>query len=170
MYECELENLVRNGDDSVSNLNIHAIVPRRASDGSNNRMMDGHYAFRQFVQISNEDEANDSAFLEKWGRAIASRITELNKTSAYPTVCVYGGNITPVSGPPSVDTHLMNKDVVTIATNLYNNAIADGSFFEEYGEDGAPEYEGEEGFPESFPSVSSEFFGSIEDPRSLFVA
>jgi len=158
--------LFSNNDETVAHLNILTIVPRRATDGSNNRLMDGHFAMRQFLEVLDEEEDNDSVSAEKWGRAIAAKITELNKTSIYPTVCAYGGDLTPDSGPPTIDTHLLNRDVVTLASHLYNNPIVDGSFFERivtYDEDD------DDGDETILPSVSSQFFGSIEDPRSLFI-
>jgi hypothetical protein len=164
-YIQHLVNLVRNNDESVAHLNILTIVPRRATDGSNNRLMDGHFAMRQFVEALDEEEENDSASAEKWGRAIAAKITELNKSSVYPTVCAYGGDLTPDAGPPTVDTHLLNKDVVTLASHLYNNPIVDGSFFEEIIEPGEDDDEDDT----VLPSFSSDFFGSIADPRSLFI-
>jgi hypothetical protein len=166
-YIQHLVNLIRNNDDSVAHLNILNIVPRRATDGSNNRLMDGHFAMRQFVEVLDEEEENNTASAEKWGRAIAARITELNKTSVYPTICAYGGDLTPDSGPPTVDTHLLNRDVVTIASHLYNNPIIDGSFFQDIVE-ADDEYD-EDGEGTIHPSVASEFFGSIADPRSLFI-
>jgi hypothetical protein len=166
-YIQHLVNLIRNNDDSVAHLNILNIVPRRATDGSNNRLMDGHFAMRQFVEVLDEDEENDTASAEKWGRAIAARITELNKISVYPTICAYGGDLTPDSGPPTVDTHLLNRDVVTIASHLYNNPIIDGSFFQDIVE--PDEEDDEDGEGTIHPSVASEFFGSIADPRSLFI-
>ena len=165
-YIQHLVNLIRNNDESVAHLNILSIFPRRATDGSNNRLMDGHYPMRQFVEVLDEEEENDPPSAEKWGRAIAAKITELNKSSVYPTVCVYGGDLTPDSGPPTVDTHLLNKDVVTRASHLYNNPIVDGSFFEEIVQLNEDDDEEEDIV---LPSVSSDFFGSIDDPRSLFI-
>lgn len=166
-YIQHLVNLIRNNDESVAHLNILCIVHRRATDGSNNRLMDGHFPVRQFVEALDEAEENDSPSAEKWGRAIAAIITDLNKSSVYPTICAYGGDLTPVSGPPTVDTHLLNKDVVTLASHLYNNPIVDGSFFEEIVL--SDEEEDEDAEHTVLPSVSSEFFGSIADPRSLFI-
>lgn len=165
-YILHLVNLISNNDESVAHLNILTVVPRRATDGSNNRLMDGNFAMRQFVEVLDEGKENDSPSAEKWGRAIAAKITDLNKSSVYPTVCVYGGDLTPDSGPPTVDTHLLNRDVVTLASHLYNNSIVDGSFFEEIVELNEDNDEDEYIV---LPSVSSEFFGSIEDPRSLFI-
>ena len=130
-YIQHLVNLIRNDDPSVTHLNILAIIPRRATNGSNNRLMDGNYPMRQFLQVLDDNEDNDSASAETWGRAIAAKITELNKSAIYPTACSYGGDLTPAGGPSTIDTHLINRDVVTLATHLYSTAIVDGSFFEE---------------------------------------
>jgi hypothetical protein len=130
-YIQHLVNLIRNDDPSVTHLNILAVIPRRVADGSNNRLMDGNYPMRQFLQVLDDNEDNNSASAETWGRAIAAKITELNKSSIYPTVCSFGGDLTPTRGLPTIDTHLINRDVVTLATHLYSTAIVDGSFFEE---------------------------------------
>ena len=92
----------------------------------------------------------------------ALKLQNFNKTSQYPTTCSFGGDLTPASGPPTVDTHLLNSDVVNIATHLYNNAIIAGSFFEPV--QGTENSDNEDGEP-----ISAEFFGNIDDPRSLFI-
>jgi hypothetical protein len=167
-YIQHLVNLIRNNDETVAHLNILTIVPRRATDGSNNRLMDGVFPMRQFLEVLNEEEDNNSASAANWGHAIAAKITELNKTSIYPTVCTYGGDLTPDSGPPTIDTHLLNRDVITLATHLYNNAIIDGSFFEVITQTNSST--DSDGNDETLPPVSADFFGFIDDPRSLFIS
>ena len=164
-YIQHLVNLIRNGDDSVAHLGVDAVIPRRASDGSNNRMMDGNYPMRQLLQVLDGKEENTSEEAKKWGELIAKKMTDVNKTSMYPTTCSFGGDLTPATGPPTVDTHLLNADVVNVATHLYNNAIVDGSFFEATAnDDDDGEEDGEDGTP-----LSADFFGHIDDPRSLFI-
>jgi hypothetical protein len=169
-YIQHLVNLIRNDDPSVAHLNILTVVSRRASDGSNNRLMDGNYPMRQFLEVLDENENNDLASAETWGRAIATKITELNETSVYPTRCDYGGDLTPAAGPPTINTQLINRDVVTLATHLYESSIADGSFFAwivpPHHDDNA---NNEDSNAEVIPPVSADFFGLIEDPRSLFI-
>lgn len=170
-YIQHLVNLIRNDDPSVAHLNILTVVPRRATDGSNNRLMDGNYPMRQFLQTLDEDEENDSASAETWGRAIAAKVTELNRTSICPTTCIFGRDLTPAAGPPTIDTHLINRDVVTLATYLYNNAIVDGSFFAEIMP--RPHHDAADADEENnqgvTPPLSGDFFGFIDDPRSLFI-
>ena len=160
-YIQHLVNLIRNGDDSVQHLGIDAIIPRRVSDGSNNRMMDGMYPMRQFLQVLDEEEENSAEQAREWGHQIAKKITDLNRTSTYPTTCSFAGDLTPPDDLPTVDTHLMNADVVNIASHLYKNAIMNGSFFEPICDD--------EGDEENNMPVSADFFGYIDDPRSLFI-
>ncbi len=166
-YIQHLVNLIQNGDDSVASLRIDAVVPRRVPDGSNNRMMDGTFAMRQFLQVLNEDDDESPEAARIWGTDIAKMITNLNKTSQYPTVCTFGGDLTPATGPPTVDTHLLNADVVNVASHLYNNAIIDGSFFEPIPGD---ENDDDDESPDSMESLSAQFFGSIDDPRVLFIS
>lgn len=162
-YIQHLVNLINNDDESVSHLGINAVLPRRAPDGSNNKMMDGIYPMRQFLQILNEDDDDSTEAAKTWGSDIAKVITNLNKTSQYPTTCTFGGDLTPPTGPPTVDTHLMNSDVVNIACHLYNNSIIDGSFFENVlANDDSDKNEETE-------ALSKQFFGSVDDARSLFI-
>jgi hypothetical protein len=168
-YIQHLVHLIRNDDASVAHLNILTVVPRRATDGSNQRLMDGNYPMRQFLEVLDENDSNDSASAETWGRAIAARITELNRTSIYPTMCVYGGDLTPATGPATIDTQLIDRDVVSLAMHLYQSSITDGSFFAwiapphpEDASDGASN-------GGLIPPVSADFFGLNEDPRSLFM-
>ncbi len=167
-YIQHLVNLIQNGDDSVIPLRIDAVIPRRVPDGSNNRMMDGTYAMRQFLQVLNDDDDDSLEAARTWGTDIAKMITNLNKTSQYPTRCSFGGDLTPASGPPTVDTHLMNADVVNVASHLYNNAIIDGSFFEPIQNSG--DDDDEDNNDGTVEPLSSQFFGTIDDPRSLFIS
>lgn len=169
-YIQHLVNLIHNNDPSVDHLNILTVVPRRASDGSNNRLMDGNYPMRQFLEVLDENDNNDAASAEIWGCAIAAKIMDLNKTSLYPTRCAYAGDLTPAEGPATIDTQLVNRDVVTLATHLYGSSIANGSFFAWIV---PPHHDNNENNENSnggvIPPVSADFFGLIEDPRSLFI-
>lgn len=164
-YVQHLVNLVRNGDDSVAHLGIDAVLPRRVSDGSNNRMMDGTYPMRQFLQVLNEDDDDSPEAAKKWGEDIAKKMTELGKTSMYPSNCSYGGDLTPADGPAVVDTYLLNSDVVNVASHLYKDAIIDGSFFEPLPADD----EDDDDDSEPTPPLSAQFFHNTGDPRSLFM-
>jgi hypothetical protein len=174
-YIQHLVNLIRDDDASVAHLNVLTIVPRRAGDGSNDRLMDGNYPMRQFLQVLDENDNNDSASAETWGRAIATKITELNKTSIYPTRCTYAGDLTPATGPDTIDTQLINRDVVALAMHLYEHAITDGSFFAWIAPptDGRDLQDDDVGHANDLsgviPPVSADFFGLTDDARSLFM-
>lgn len=171
-----LVDLIHNNDPSVAYLDILTVVSRRASNGSNNRMMDGNYPMRQFLGVLNDGENNDAASAETWGHAIAEKITDLNRASVYPTRCAYGGDLTPEAGPSTIDTQLINRDVVTLATHLYGHSIADGSFFTwiapPHHDDNANDDDSandEDNNAGVIPPVSADFFGLTDDPRSLFI-
>ena len=157
-YIQHLVNLARSNDETVMHLNISSIVPRRSSDGSNKPFIDGTYPMRQFLRILDSDEEDSLATIKKWGTAIATTMTNLNKTSTYPSTCVYGGDLTPSTGPPSVDTHVLDADTVQIARHLYGSAIDDGSFFEEV-------LENDEDVDHTLANM---FFTKTADPRTLF--
>ncbi len=115
-----------------------------------------------------EEEDDDSPEAARtWGTEIAKMITNLNKTSQFPTTCSFGGDLTPASGPPPVDSHLMNADVINVATHLYNNAIIDGSFFKPIPANIDDDENAKNG--ESLNPLCTQFFGSIDDPKSLFI-
>jgi hypothetical protein len=122
--------------------------------------MDDTYPMRQFVRILDEDEDDTAKSLKSWGKDIADKLTELNKSSTYPTVCIFGGDLTPSTGPPPVDSHILNRDVVQIARYLYGSAIDDGTFFDTNLED---DENGDK-------TLSKKFFGQTKDPRTFFQA
>eukprot|EP00562_Extubocellulus_spinifer_P029931 CAMPEP_0178716750 /NCGR_PEP_ID=MMETSP0699-20121125/21489_1 /TAXON_ID=265572 /ORGANISM="Extubocellulus spinifer, Strain CCMP396" /LENGTH=185 /DNA_ID=CAMNT_0020366403 /DNA_START=122 /DNA_END=676 /DNA_ORIENTATION=- len=91
----DLVNLIRNHDESVDHVGICTpILPRRALDGTNNRMMDG----ADVQVIYNADDSSKAA--KKWGTDIAQLLTDLSKADANPTTTFFGGDLTPASGPP----------------------------------------------------------------------
>lgn len=157
-YIQHLVNLARSNDASVKHLGISSIILRRTPDGSNYHIMDGTYPMRQFVRILDDDEEDSADTVKAWGMEIAQKLTDLNKSSTYPTVCIYGGDLTPSTGPPSVDTHILNNDVVQIARYLYGSSIDDGTFFDEILDDDEQEDK----------TLAKKFFAHTNDPRTLF--
>ena len=158
-YIQHLVNLARSNDDSVQHLGISSIIPRRTPDGSNNHIMDGTYPMRQFVRILDDEEEDSAETVKAWGIEIAKKVTDLNRSSTYPTVCIYGGDLTPSTGPTSLDTHILNNDVVQIARYLYGSAIDDGTFFDEALDDDG----------QGDKTLAEKFFKNTEDPRTLFM-
>ena len=157
-YIQHLVNLARSNDESVMPLNISSIIPRRNLDGSNTPFMDGTYPMRQFVRILDEDEEDSVVAVKEWGTTIADTMTKLNKTSTYPSTCVYGGDVTPSTGPAPVDTQMLDNDTVQIARHLYGSAIDNGTFFEEVIENDQDENH----------TLANMFFTKTADPRTLF--
>jgi hypothetical protein len=158
-YIQHLVNLARSNDDSVQHLGISSIIPRRTPDGSNNHIMDGTYPMRQFVRILDDEEEDSAETVKAWGIEIAKKVTDLNRSSTYPTVCIYGGDLTPSTGPTSLDTHILNNDVVQIARYLYGSAIDDGTFFDEALDDDG----------QGDKTLAEKFFKNTKDPRTLFM-
>ena len=111
---------------------------------------------RQFLRILDDDEDDSTESVKAWGTDIAAKLTELNKTASYPTVCIFGGDLTPPTGPPSVDTHVLNSDVVQIVRHLYGSSIDDGTFFEQLLDD------------DKDKTLAKKFFAHTADPRTLF--
>jgi len=144
------------------------ILPRRVLDGSNDRMMDGPCCMRQLVQLVqvNEDEENSPEAAKKWGSDIAQLLTDLSKADANPTTTFFGGDLTPASGPPPVDTYLRNRDVVDIALEFFYFEIIDGVFFNPICADELALYL--ECYFGSGPPLSADFFGRTADPRDFF--
>jgi len=157
-YIQHLVNLARSNDESVQHLGISSIIPRRTPDGSNNHVMDGTYPMRQFLRILDEEEEDSADTVKAWGINIADKLTDLNRSSTYRTVCIYGGDLTPSTGPTSLDTHILNNDVVQIARYLYQSSIDDGTFFDELLDD-------DEGGDKT---LAKKFFAHTNDPRTLF--
>mmetsp|Transcript_7728 Transcript_7728/g.15577 ORF Transcript_7728/g.15577 Transcript_7728/m.15577 type:complete len:273 (+) Transcript_7728:126-944(+) len=165
----DLVNLIRNHDESVDHVGICTpILPRRALDGTNNRMMDGANFMRQLVQVVNVHEGEDDSpeAAKKWGTDIAQLLTDLSKVSPNPTTCSFGGDLTPASGPPPVDTYLRNRDVVDIALEFFYFEIIDGVFFNPICADELALYL--ECYFGSGPPLSADFFGRTADPRDFF--
>jgi hypothetical protein len=158
-YIQHLVNLARSNDDSVQHLGISSIIPRRTPDGTNNHIMDGTYPMRQFVRILDDEEEDSTETVKTWGIEIAKKLTDLNRSSTYPTVCIYGGDLTPSTGPTSLDTHILNNDVVQIARYLYGSAIDDGTFFDEALDN---DDQGDK-------TLAQNFFAHTKDPRTLFM-
>ena len=157
-YIQHLVNLAKSNDDSVQHLGISSIIPRRTPDGTNNHVMDGTYPMHQFVRILDDDEEDSAATVKAWGKDIATKLTDLNKSSTYPNVCIFGGDLTPPTGPTSLDTHILNNDVIQIARYLYGSSIDDGTFFDEPLDD---DKEGDK-------TLVKKFFSHTNDPRTLF--
>ena len=111
---------------------------------------EGIWPLRQFVHIVQEDEEDTEAAAADWGRLLAREITELKAQSKYPKHCTYGGSLTSPNGPESVDTHLMNKDIVELVDILYRDNIDDGSFWEH-------------------EDIVRGFFAHADDPKTLFL-
>jgi hypothetical protein len=166
-YMEDLANLMHHDHGWVDVLGISTMMqPRRALDGSNNRMMDGANFMRQLVQVVNVHEGEDDSpeAAKKWGTDIAQLLTDLSKASPNPTTCYFGGDLTPASGPPPVDTHLMNSDVVDIAIHLYYFEIIEGVFFNP----ALADVLDLESYYDYGPPLSADFFGRTADPSDYF--
>ena len=115
---------------------------------------------RQFVHILDSDEEDSTATVKAWGKDIAAKVTDLNKSTTYSKLCTYGGDITPPKGPTSLDNHILNDDVIQIARYLYGSSIDDGTFFDEPLEDDDDEDK----------TLAKKFFMHTNDPHILFAA
>ena len=154
-YLQDLVDKIKSRSPSSLLLKINRICHRRnptAPEGADVELMDeeGIWPLRQFVHIVQEDEEDNEAAAAEWGRMVAREITELKAQSKYPKHCTFGGSLTAPTGPESVDTHLMNKDVVDLVDTLYRDNIDDESFWE-------------------YEDIVRGFFAHAEDPKTLFL-
>lgn len=150
----DLADKVKSKSRDSERLRVNRIVHRRnplAPEGSDIELMDdeGIWPLRQFVHVVQEDEEDTEPAAADWGRTLAREVTELKAQSKYPKHCSYGGSLTSSNGPESVDTHLMNKDVVELVDTLYHDNIEDGTFWDD-------------------EDTVRKFFAHADDPRTLF--
>ena len=108
--------------------------------------MDGNYPRRQFVSVIDNQEENTEATATAWAKGVVDFLNSL--PYKHKTNFRFGGDITG-DQLQSIDSYLLNKDVVTLAKEMYSEAVEDDTFFE-YGD------------------VVADFFSASSNPRGLF--
>ena len=86
-------------------------------------MLSDGYNFLQMVSIF-EDDADGN--IEEWGEEIVIALNKCKNDFKYPSIFVYGGDITPQNKESPI-MYLLNEDMYEYIHSLYSEAISDDS-------------------------------------------